>query len=147
MRKIALVKFQMNISGLYFWGKGWKDMETARRWHGMLVRLNTRTPDGPNIFSFVESALIPGDIGACESFRANGFYAYMHGMEVTGHYTSSEYCPTGADEAPGYVRKTLGQLATVIRETYPEIDVGITTTLKTYLVDLDEPDDQITYGM
>lgn len=147
MSKIAFVKFRMNISGLYFWGKGWKDMDTAHRWSEMLAKLNTRTPDGPNIFSFVESALVPGHFGACESFTSKSFYAYMHGMEVTGHYTSSEYCPNSADEAPGYVRKMLGQLAKVIKETFPEINVGITTTIKTYVVDLDAPDDKETIGM
>ena len=145
-RKIAYISYNLNIQGLYFWGKGWKvepDPEKPSyqlRWARMCMLLNeqrsiTEATDYPYLFR--SSVLDMGDSSKCEEFLASGFRAYMHPMDIAGEYISSRYCPSGADEAEEFVTKNMTQLMAIIRKTFPEVEITAQLKMHRYDFDLD----------
>jgi len=134
MRKIAFVKYRLNLAGLYFWGKGWRSQEISARWEKMCADLKT----GP-IFCFRESALVPSDYSRPAQFFSDKFSAYMHPMEVTGYYKTSEYCPGEELRAMDDLKDDMKYLLQVIRQTFPDIDITAALDAKSYIIDLDNP--------
>lgn len=134
MRKIAYIKYRLNLSGLYFWGKGWRSQEVAARWEQMCTELKTG-----NIFCFRESILVPSDFGRSAQFFSDKFSAYMHPMEVTGYYRTSEYCPGEELRAMEDLKDYMKYLLQVIRQTFSDIDISASLDAQSYIIDLDEP--------
>ena len=138
--KFALVKFHLNIQGLYYWGKGWlvePDPEKPSypaRWNEMCRNL---MKDGP--YQFKECVMRDGDTGSCEQLLSSNFYAYMHGMDVAGHYLSSEYCPGDNDRAEEVVKKAMTELLAYIRKTFPERKITAQLNMTRYDIDPDKP--------
>jgi len=135
MRIVSLIKYRLNIRGLYGWGKGWLSHDYPSRWRDMCLRLKAES----SIFEFKEAALKFGEFGACDQFLSDKFSAYMHGMEVVGWTRSSEYCPDEYKTFSANWAKKLGSLAEFIRESFPEVELGMDIAITEYRLDLDEP--------
>lgn len=145
-RVIAYISYNLNIQGLYFWGKGWKvepDPEKPSyqlRWARMCHELNVKrriTEPSEYPYLFRSSVLDMGDSGKSEEFLSSGFRAYMHPMDIAGEYISSRYCPSGADEAEEIVTKNMTQLMAIIRKTFPEVNITAQLNMHRYDINLD----------
>lgn len=136
MRKIAYVKYRLNIDGLYFWGKGWKSVDVANRWDKMCSDLKT---DPQGIICFTQSALVPGRSGVSPQFFSDKFSAYMHPMEIVGYLRSSDYVPGDEVKAVPDLKHYMGELLKVIRKTFPEITISSYLDAQSYIINLDEP--------
>ncbi len=136
MRKIALVKYRLNIHGLYGWGKGWLNPDYPARWSEMCHRLNT---DKDSLYEFKNASLKLGGSGTCEEFTSDNFSAYMHGMEIVGWLRSSEYCPGSNERIVGEWEKKLHTLAEFIRDEFSDVKLTMDYNITRYDVDLDNP--------
>ena len=145
MKKIAYVKYRLNIAGLYAMGIGWLKGEYAVRWNALCDRLHERYPmsdprSNDGIFVFDNSVYSPDNGSLSPSFFMSNFDAYMHGMEVVGHYTSSEYCPNDHLKAEEYVKTFITKLAKRIRDEFDDVpNLELDYKIKVYHVDLDDP--------
>lgn len=145
MRKIAYVEYRLNIAGLYAMGPGWLKREYAVRFHSLCDSLHAKHQlDDPrskdDIFVFTNSVYAPENRSLPPRFYMSDFDAYMHGMEVVGHYASSKYCPNDHLRATDYVKTFLEKLAKRIREEFKDVqNLALAYTIKTYYIDLDEP--------
>lgn len=138
MREVAYIEFNLNIQGLYFWGKGWivepdpQKPSYPDRWAEMCSKLRENGPMWFKGSLFKPSA--KGN-GACEEFNSDSFHAYMHPMDIAGHRITSKYCPGEPERVVDDLKKNIAELMKIIRETFPE--VSITAQLKTRKVVMD----------
>ena len=140
MRKIAYVEYRLNIAGLYAMGPGWLKGEYAVRWSDFCDRLHERDPRNDGIFVFENSVYAPDRRSLPPRFFMSNFDAYMHGMEVVGHYTSSKYCPNDHLRAEEYVKTFITKLAKKIRDEFDDVpNLELDYKIKVYHVDLDDP--------
>jgi hypothetical protein len=126
MRKIAYVEYRLNIAGLYAMGPGWLKREYAFRFHALCDSLHAKHQlDDPrskdDIFVFTNSVYSPETDSLSPRFFMSNFDAYMHGMEVVGHYTSSKYCPNDHLRADEYVKTFITKLAKKIRDEFDDV--------------------------
>ena len=149
MRKIAYVEYRLNIAGLYAMGPGWLKREYAVRFHSLCDQLHVQhTHDDPrqkdDIFVFTNS-VYQSDTSFCSPmFASSNFDAYMHGMEVVGHYASSKYCPNDHLRATDYVKTFLEKLAKRIREEFSDVqNLALDYRIETHYIDLDSPNQGI----
>ena len=145
MRKIAYVEYRLNITGLYAMGPGWLKGEYAVRWSDFCDRLHERCPmsdprSKDSIFVFENSVYAPDSSSLPPRFYMSNFDAYMHGMEVVGHYTSSKYCPNDYLRATDYVKTFLTKLAKKIRDEFDDVpNLELEYIINTHYIDLDAP--------
>jgi hypothetical protein len=145
MRKIAYVEYRLNIAGLYAMGVGWLKGEYAVRWNALCDRLHERCPmsdprSKDSIFVFENSVYAPDSSSLPPRFFMSNFDAYMHGMEVVGHYASSKYCPNDHLRAEEYVKTFITKLAKKIRDEFDDVpNLELDYKIKVYHVDLDDP--------
>ena len=145
MSKIAYVEYRLNIAGLYAMGIGWLKGEYAVRWSALCDRLHERHQmsdprSKDDIFVFGYSVYSPDSDSLPPRFCMSNFDAYMHGMEVVGHYTSSKYCPNDHLRAEEYVKTFITKLAKKIRDEFDDVpNLELDYKIKVYHVDLDDP--------
>ena len=133
MAKIAYIKYNLNISGLYGWGKGWLDPSYPSRWRSMCDELLSRGPS-----AFRESALKYGTSGACDIFSNTRFHAYMHPMDIAGHIMSCDLCPGDNERVSGVLVSQMTELAAFIRNWFPELELSMLLRQRRYDFDTDK---------
>ena len=141
MHKMITAEYRLAIRGLYFDTIGFKVHEHSTRLDACMKELSITHRDfsqnKPEFKMFREANYIPAkESWRCAVYTSEDFYAYIHGEEISGHWTEGRYCrDVDIAEFKSSVQAFLEALKEHIIATFPEVFLDIGYNVKFYTLE------------